>query len=278
MSDKPPADDGRLLLGLWHATMDASAMQAAAELARLLSLDLYALFVEDEALLTMAALPFAREIRLATGTWSKLSTEDIEAQMHVAALRAQRLVDEAARATGIASAFEIVRGDPATSIATVCRESDILVVAAHAARGIPNAGPTLPREAAEASARTILLLPERPARRHGGIVAIPADASDPALDTAIALAEATGEDLIVLLAAGAGPDAARDTAARARGGGLAAQRITTRAVRGKAADDWLDAMAGLRERLIVIGGGSPLADAAPRLAAARRVPVLLTRV
>ena len=276
MSAKPRDDDGRVVVGLWQAAMDASAMQAAAELARLLSLDLHALFVEDEALITMASLPFAREIRLTTQTWSKLSSEDIEAQMHVAALRAQRLVDEAAKAVGIASAFEIVRGDPAACIATVCRASDILVVAERGRPSLP-AGAALPREAEETPARSILLLPERPAARRGSIVAVPADARDPALDTACALAAATGEDLVILLAPGTTPDAAREAVDRARAAGLEQQRIATRLVHGEEALGWFATMTGLRERLIVIGGTSPLAAFASRLAAVRNVPVLLTR-
>ena len=276
MSDKPRDDDGRLLLGLWQATMDASAMRAAAEMARLLSLDLHALFVEDEALITMASLPFAREIRLTTQTWSKLSSEDIEAQMHVAALRAQRLVNEAAKAVGIASAFEIVRGDPAACIATVCRASDILVVAERGRPSLP-AGAALPREAEETPARSILLLPERPAARRGSIVAVPADMRDPALDTACALAAATGEDLVILLAPGTTPEAAREAVDHARAAGLGRQHVATRLVHGEDARDWLATMTGLRERLIVIGGTSPLAAFASRLVAARNVAVLLTR-
>jgi hypothetical protein len=273
MSGKHQAP-GRVVLGLWHTTADAASIEAAAELARLLRLGLHGLFVEDEALLTMAALPFAREIRLATHTWRELSADAVETEMRHAAEEAQRLLDAAARATGIASAFEVVRGDPAACIAAACRAGDILAVTDPGAAGLAaHGGLRLREDAGEAA--SILLLPARPAARRGSIVAIAQDAADPALAAAGALAAATGEDLVLLLAQGTAPDAARAMAASVQEAGRTHRRVATRIVHGSGSENVLEAMAGLRERLIVIARAAPLAAAGARLAAVRGVPVLL---
>jgi hypothetical protein len=275
MSGKRRADDGRVVLGLWHATVSATSMQAAAELAQLLSLGLYGLYVEDESLLAMAALPFAREIRLTTHTWTPLSADALEAEMREAALQAQQLLNSAAKTTGIACVFEVVRGDPFSSMAAACRSGDILVIAEQTSPGLPGPRGAWPLPDAVEPGCSILLLPARPRRAHGSIAVLLADALDPALETACGVAAATGEDLAILLPEGTAPEAARDAAARARAAGLLHQRITARNVHGGNTKDWLDAMGELHERLVVLGRTAPLAAIAPRIAAARGVPVLL---
>jgi hypothetical protein len=275
MSGKRRADEGRVVLGLCHATVDAASMQAVAELARLLSLGLHGLFVEDESLLAMAALPFAREIRLTTHTWSPLTADALEAEMREAALRAQHLLDSAAKTTGIACAFEVVRGDPASRMAAACRSGDILVIAEQTSPGPPDPRGAWPLPEAVEPGCSILLLPARARRAHGAIAALLADAHDPALETAAGVAAATGEDLVMLLAEGTARDAAQDAVARARAAGLLHQRITARNIHGGSTKDWLDALAELHERLVVLTRATPLAAAAARIAAARGVPVLL---
>ena len=50
-------------------------MRLAAEMARLLQLDLFGLFVEEESLCGLAALPFVREFQLLGGGWRPLDIE-----------------------------------------------------------------------------------------------------------------------------------------------------------------------------------------------------------
>ncbi len=276
MTTKHRARDSRVIVGLWHASLDAAAMQEAAELARLLSADLYGLFIEDEALLAMAALPFAREIHIATHAWRRLRPDTVATEMREAARDAQRLLDSAARATGIASAFEVVRGDPAACITAACRAGDVLVVAPQSKGGVRAAqDASRLREAAAETACSILLLPERPVRAHGAIIAVLADHNDPAFETSCALAAATGEDLRLLLGEALPPPAAEALLARARAAGLVQQRITAHPVGEAAAGGDLDALFDLPARLVVVARASPLADAAARGAAARGIPLLL---
>ena len=54
----------RIVLSLHHGAASRSAMRHAAEMARLLDVGLTGIFVEDEAVHGLAAMPFAREFRL----------------------------------------------------------------------------------------------------------------------------------------------------------------------------------------------------------------------
>ena len=70
MSGRTQSESRRVIVGLCYGAPDAETMRTAAEFAHLLSLNLHCLFIEDEALFALAELPFAREIRLPTHTWS----------------------------------------------------------------------------------------------------------------------------------------------------------------------------------------------------------------
>jgi hypothetical protein len=252
----------------------------AAEFAQLLGLDLHCLFIEDEALLALAELPFAREIRLPTHTWSPLTVEAVEADIRQAVIQARQLADEIIRDVGVPTEFEVLRGDPATCIAAVCKSGDIIAVAEH---GPPTvlATHSLTRlhTGADESATSVLLLPTRLKPRRGPVVAVLADAADPGLDMACRVATTAKEDLVILLPEPAVSDAA-DTAEirakdRAHTMGLPQERISVRSIHGSQPDDVLRALAHLQERLIVMARGALTAAAASRIAISRGVPLLL---
>ncbi len=87
----------RLILEVCHGAADAETLRAAVEFARLLGLDLHCLFIEDEAGLALAELPFARKIRLPTHEWSPLNAETIARELRQAASQMRRLLDEVLR-------------------------------------------------------------------------------------------------------------------------------------------------------------------------------------
>ncbi|SPE21114.1 conserved hypothetical protein [Burkholderiales bacterium] len=283
MSDQARSAYRRLILDLCHGTSDAESMRAAVEFARLLGLDLHCLFIEDEAVLALAELPFAREIRLPTHDWSPIDVSTIEAELRQAANQTRRLLDKIIEGIGISSEFEVLRGDPAACIAALCRSGDIVVVAEPG----PPLGRTTQsvmrlRAAAHESAASVLLLPTRLRPRRGPVVAVLADAADASLDVGCRIATAAEEDLVILLpeplAAAAGVAVADRVTDRARALGLPRERITVQPVRGAQADDVVHALSGLRERLIVMTRASSAASdatGASRIAAARGVPVLL---
>jgi hypothetical protein len=268
MSEQAGSRYRRLVLDLGHGAGDAETLRAAAEFARLLGLDLHGLFIEDEALLTLADLPFAREIRLPTYQWSALDAQTVAAELRVTAARMRRLLDEITQSVGVTSVFEVLRGDPAACIAALSRAGDIVAFAEPGPRVIrARHGVARVEAVTDDTAASVLLLPASPMPRNGPVVAVLTDAADHSLDVACRVAAAANEGLVVLLPEAGAEAAVRD---RAQALGVPPERI---AVRQTGVPGVADALAGLRERLIVMARTG--AAAASQIAAARGVPVLL---
>ena len=242
----------RLVLEL-SAGADPAAMRAAAGLARLLGVDLHGLFVEDEALLGVSLFGFAREIDAVSFQWRALDPDGLAADLRAAAARARHALTEAARAAGLVAHFEVRRGDPVSHVADLRADTDIVAVwqAGHAARDTRRV-----RESAYRSAASVLVLPRDGARRDGPVVAVAADADDPALRVAAGIAAAAGAATIVLsetpMALGADVRSI---------GGMDPLHIAL-------------ALGATRERLIVLSRGRT-GDIGASLAAARGTPVLV---
>jgi hypothetical protein len=277
MSEQTPSRGRRLILDLCQCAADAQTIQAAAEFARLLRLDLHCLFIEDEALLSFAALPFAREIRLPTFQWSPLQVDTISAELQEAAQRTRRMVEAIVRDLQVASGFEIVRGDPATCIAAVCQSGDVIIVAEPAAPAARTAyGLRRLHVAAHGSGVSIMLIPAGGRAGQGDVVAVLADERDDCLDVACRIAVADDAGLSVVIPRQFDQAARARVRERAVALGVRAERIALHAAAGRAADELLTGLAHVRERLIVIGRDPQRpADVVARLAAARGVPVLV---
>jgi len=269
----------RLILDLYHSAADANIMRAAVEFAKLLGLDLHCLFIEDEAVFTLAGLPFAREIRLPAHQWGPLNQDIIARELRETADHTRRLLNEVLRGVEIVSRFEVLRGDPATCITAVCQSGDIVIVAEPGA-AVVRTMRTLRRlhAAAHASPASVLLLPPRHKARPGHVVAVLATPTDPALDVACRIAVAANENLTILLPQPADEAVVERAKERARSLGLHPARVTCRTVPSCRGDDVVLALAGLQERAIVMSCSAAAADnasSASRIAAARGVPVLL---
>jgi len=278
MSPAAHAAHRRLIVELCHGGADVRTLRVVAEFASLLELDLHGLFIEDEALLALAELPFAREIRLPTHEWQPIEAGRIAGELRRAAEHAHRLLREVAAALGVRNAFEVLRGDPAEIIAAVASDSDVIVIAEPVAPGGRLApGVYRVHAAAHGSAASVLLLPGGLMPRHGPVVALLTDADDPSLVPAARVAVNTRERLLVLLPEG---DAAMTdrVVQRAVALGVARARIGTRPLGGLHAEDVLHALGHARERLVVLTRDASAAGdvaAASRIAADRGVPVLL---
>lgn len=265
----------RLVLELYHGANDAQTLRVVADLARLMNLDMHCLFIEDEAVHALAALPFAREIRLPTHIWSAVDADTLAAEMRDAALQTRRALDEVVTGLGITREFEVIRGDPAACIAAVCRSDDILVVSEPAAPERMAHGARRLRGAAHESTASVLVLPLGVSLHKGPVVAVLTNAGDASLDVACAIAIAAKERVVVVCAAGS---TSEHVAERAGALGVADDRITLRRTRGEQADDVLHALGNLKERLIVMTRGAmPAADTAlaSHIATQRAVPLLL---
>jgi hypothetical protein len=273
-----PDEFRRILLDLGHAAEGEGGVRAAVELAGLLRLDLLGVFVADEAVLSLAGLPLARELRLPGCAWSRLDAARIAEEFEAAARRARRLLEDQCARLGVRAAFEFLRGDPAAALAALARPHDIVAVGGAGSPAERARGP-LPRamQAALRSAASVMLLPQRIARRAGPVATLAATPTDPGLRVAAGIAAAARERLLLLLPPGLAPgEQHAAVAAAARAARLSEDQVVTRGLRDLTADAILDALEGARERLLVLSRASArAAQATPPLTAVRGVPALL---
>jgi nucleotide-binding universal stress UspA family protein len=239
----------RLVLELGHGAADPATIEQAAALAQWMGVEIYALFVEDEGLLRVSGLSFAREISPLSLRWRPLEQDRLEAELRAAAEQARRHLDAAALATGVKRSFVVRRGDLSSQVTEICVASDIVVVASP--RRETTYGSQRWRETAHRSAAAVLLLPpeagSNAGRTRGPVVAVVSGAGDPGLAVAQRIAAGVGGGEVVRVAS------------------------------GRSAGEIIAALGDARERLIVLTRteNARLGDVAAALVTARGVPVLL---
>jgi hypothetical protein len=267
----------RLLVDLRPGNLDRATLRAAASLARLLKVEMLGIFVEDQSAVGAASLPFTRELRLPARSWQSVDTARLAAEYQVAAEQARVLLVHEGQVAGVNCDFVVRRGDPATTIAGLCTFHDIVAVAEPGA-AIERLTGTADRvrKAAMSSQATVLLLPPRPGRLVGAIVALIAEPGDPALVVAARLAAVSDKPLVVMSTADTQPAIAAVQDA-ARQADPAPQRIEVLPLRGRTAASVLHALGGRHVGLVVMSrDGAGLPEAAPaHFADTLGVPVLV---
>ncbi|HWP24984.1 MAG TPA: hypothetical protein VNL39_01405 [Xanthobacteraceae bacterium] len=249
----------RIVVGLPYR-VPPHAVRLAAELARLLHLDVQGLFVEEESLRGLAALPFAREFHPLGGGWRPLDVERLSRDMEIARSSAEKVFAEAAKTLDTACRFEVVRGSIAQTLATISGSGDIVLITepeTEAERITAQFRAAV--DAAIRSLAAVLLVPARIARHSGAIVAVATGPGDPSIEVAKALARAANTEVIVVgrYETGAeGPPAQTGAAGKAAG------------IRQLGS-----ALGNVRERLIVVTRSEQ--NPPTMLASLRRVPVLI---
>ncbi len=118
----------RIVVPVDAASDSLVAIETAARLAAHAKAPLIGIFVEDEELLHLARLPFARQFTLGADA-EKLTTEHVELHLRIAAERARRELFAAARRHGVTGSFEIVRGASGSAL-TAASERDLVVAGA----------------------------------------------------------------------------------------------------------------------------------------------------
>jgi hypothetical protein len=268
----------RIILDLYQGFANRRTMAQAAELARLLRLDLLGIFVEDEAVHGLAGLPFARELRLPSHEWVLVDADRVAADFRHAAMTARRMLAETAGTLGVASVFQTMRGDPAAAITELLQASDIIVLAEPRTHGELLTGALAQSwRAALGSAASVLLMPPKVTRQRGPVAVLVADQEDRGLITAARIALAADETLLILLTGS--DETLRESAIRtARTVGLPPGRVRTHIIAGTSAQSIVQGLAWAEERLFVLSCDAlrqEHAENMTRIVAARGIPVLL---
>ena len=199
-------DIQRIVVSLDAVSESHAAIEAAARLALRWNAALHGVFVEDEDLLRLAGLPFARQVSLGAGA-EALTAAQAARQLRAFAETARRELAAAAQRHNLHWSFEIVHGAVASD--TVTTAVGDFIVACAVSRPI-GAHFRIERRwwrAAAPASGSLLLM--HPARAGGAVVTVLHDhepASARVLEAAAQFAETANANLVVICA----PELAHD--------------------------------------------------------------------
>ena len=117
----------RIVVPLDAASETATAIDTAVRLAARWHVPVHGVFIEDEELIGLAGLPFARQVTLGAGI-EPLTRDDIEGQFRASAERARQDLAAAAEPRDITWFFEVVRGPLTADM--LAGEHDLVVAGA----------------------------------------------------------------------------------------------------------------------------------------------------
>ena len=192
----------RILLALDTASHSLEAFEAATALAARLDAELRMLFVEDINLLRLAALPFAREMRMTSATTRRLQNPDMERALRAEATRAQATLETVATRHNVRWSFQVARGQVAAQVSAAAVETDLIALSfsGSAPAGLAPLAATM-EAVMRGAACPLLMLPRGAGIRPPFVVVYDgAPASARALRFAAQLAQAEAAGVTVLLA------------------------------------------------------------------------------
>ena len=200
----------RILVALDASRHSLAALEAASELADALQAELVGIFVEDVNLLSLAGLPFAREVRYLSDVARPLDSPSMERELRIQAEQARQTLAGVAGRRQLRWSFRVVRGQVTAALLTAAHAADLLALgrASWAATRRVRLGATARAVAAQAL-RPVLLL------QQGHAICQPVQlaydgspAARRALAVAARIASMTGGPLTVMVIADA-PDVAQ---------------------------------------------------------------------
>lgn len=193
----------RILLALDTATHSLAAFEATTALAARLDAELHTLFVEDINLLRLAALPFAREMRLTSATTHRLQNPEMEHALRAEATRAQATLATVATRLHVRWSFQVTRGQVAEQVRAAAMETDLVafIFSGGAPAGLTHVAATMETVMRGAPCPLLMLPPGAGIRPPFVVVYDGTPASARALRLAAQLAQAEATGVTVLLAA-----------------------------------------------------------------------------
>lgn len=191
----------RILVALDASTHSLAALEAAADLAATLEAELLGLFVEDENLLHLAGLPFAREVRAPSAASREMSSDRMEQDLRLQAAQARRALRAAAERVQARWSFRTVRGQVTPAVLAAALEADLVAMGrmSQSVSGRSRLGSTA-RATTRGTRRSVLLMQQGSDLSYPVLVTFDGSpAAWQALLAATRLARASGDDLSVLL-------------------------------------------------------------------------------
>jgi hypothetical protein len=192
----------RVVVGLPQCLAGRAAIDAAADLAELLHIELLAAFIEDPTLRGLALFPAVRELRTLDQAWQAIDAVQIAREIdHITEIARRRFAD-AVRSRSIKTGFDVVVG--AEMAASLIRTDDIVAIIepTHAGEKITRQFTGL-LDAALASAAAILVVPRKIVHATGPVLAVATGPEDLSIWVAREIAAALKEQLIIATRPGA---------------------------------------------------------------------------
>lgn len=175
------------------ATGTPAAMDTAAALAARLGARLLVLWLDDDRLRALAALPFLRHVAPGAGSAEVLEQGIHDAAVRVLAERVRRSMGEAARRHDVVATFETAHGSVLDHAAQAGAQGDLLVVEG-ASRPLPGGArlPSHARATVERANRPVMLLPHRADLSTGNVQVVREPGGERTLRAASELARRLG--------------------------------------------------------------------------------------
>ena len=124
----PILKTNRILVTLDTSARGRAALQTAVRLALNSSAELQGLFVEDEDLVRLASLPFAREVDFSSAASRELQSGSMERALRAAAEQTQSAFSRALSELNLQWTFRITRGTVAQASLAAAADVDLLVI------------------------------------------------------------------------------------------------------------------------------------------------------
>jgi hypothetical protein len=128
MSDLAVSRTMRVLIALDPAAPAPGVAEAVSALTSGLNPELTGLFVEDDNLMRLCGLPFAREVTLDTGLERALSLGLLESQLRIQRARMERLLARTARQLRLPHRFQVARGELREELRRAAARTDLFLV------------------------------------------------------------------------------------------------------------------------------------------------------
>lgn len=260
----------RMVIGLPQGLATQAAVDAAADLAEFLHIELLATFVADATLPTLAALSGARELRTLEQGWQAIDRGQITRDIDRAIRVARERFAESVKSRAIKTSFDVLTGTDA--IASLIRADDIVAIIepSHPGERITRQFTGL-LEAAFEMAGAVLVVPRSIARTSGPILTVASESEDPGIRAALEIAAAFKERLVIVTAAGTRPSL--KVLAEAEQLGVQIEHIGASEPLGE--PSLLAASARLRERLRVLSRSILTEDTARLFSSLQGIPLLV---